>query len=302
MTVDVRDDRVRELIDENVRVEQLGTGFTFTEGPIWNPDGEYLLFSDMPADVRRRWDAAGGARPAATPCNKSNGMTLDRERRLVVCEHATSVVALMDPDGTGAGREVIASHWDGKELNSPNDVCVAGDGSIYFSDPPYGRSAGYGVEREQELDFQGVFRIAPDGELQLLADDFAGPNGLCFSPDESLLYVNDSPRGHIRVFEVAADGGISGGRLFAEGVSGPTGGVDGMKCDEHGDVWVTGPDGIWIFAADGTHLGVLRIPERCANLHWGGPGWSQLFVTASTSLYRVQTRTRGRREPFMGAS
>ena len=160
MGVQVKADAFLELVDESAEVEQLGTGFTFTEGPIWNPDG-FLLFSDMPGDVRRRWDPDSGVSEVANPSNKGNGMTIDNDGRLVVCEHVTSSVVRMDPDGRGGGREVLATHYEGRELNSPNDVVVKSDGAIYFTDPTYGRMPGFGIEREQDLDFQGVYRIAP---------------------------------------------------------------------------------------------------------------------------------------------
>jgi gluconolactonase len=304
VAVRAESEQLHELIDANAEVEQIGTGFTFTEGPIWNPAGRYLLFSDMPGDTRRRWDEKGGVTEIAKPSNKGNGMTLDAEGRLLVCEHSTSSVVRMDRDGTGAGREVLASHYGGKELNSPNDIVVHSGGAIYFSDPTYGRMPGFGVEREQELDFQGVYRISPaGGDPTLLVDDFVQPNGLCFSPDESLLYINDTDRAHIRVFDVGADGTISNGRVFADGIgtgdlaSGEL--VDGMKCDEHGDVWVTGPRGVWVFAPSGEYLGAIEIPENVGNLHWGGPDWSWLFVAATTSVYRVKTKVSGRLEPFM---
>jgi gluconolactonase len=297
-------EQLHELVDANAEVEQIGTGFTFTEGPIWNPTGRYLLFSDMPGDTRRRWDEAAGVREVAKPSNKGNGMTLDANGRLLVCEHSTSSVVRMDPDGAGGGREVLASHYQGKELNSPNDIIVHSSGAIYFTDPTYGRMPGFGIERDQDLDFQGVYRIPPGGgELMLLVDDFVQPNGLCLSPDESLLYINDTDRAHIRVFDVGGNGTISNGRVFAEGIG--TGDlatgelVDGMKCDEHGDVWVTGPRGVWVFSPTGEHLGVVEIPENVGNIHWGGPDWSWLFVPASTSVYRVHTKVSGRREPFM---
>jgi gluconolactonase len=304
VSVRAESDQFLELIDADAEVEQLGTGFTFTEGPIWNQSGNFLLFSDMPGDTRRRWDEQNGVTEVAKPSNKGNGMTTDAEGRLIVCEHATSSVVRMDPDGTGSGREVLATHYEGKELNSPNDVIVHSSGAIYFSDPTYGRMPVFGVEREQDLDFQGVYRIPPGGgDPQLLVDDFVQPNGLCFSPDESLLYINDTDRAHLRVFDVAGDGTISNGRVLADGIgtgdieSGEL--VDGMKCDERGNVWVTGPKGVWVFTPEGEHLGIVEIPEGVGNLHWGGPDWSWLFVPATTSLYRVKTRTRGRREPFM---
>ncbi len=304
MSVRAESDQLHELVDAKAEVERIGTGFTFTEGPIWNPRGNFLLFSDMPGDTRRRWDEQSGVTEVAKPSNKGNGMTLDAEGRLIVCEHVTSSVVRMDPDGTGGGREVLASHYESKELNSPNDVIVHSSGAIYFSDPTYGRMPVFGIEREQELDFQGVYRIPPGGgDPQLLVDDFVQPNGLCFSPDESLLYINDTDRAHIRVFDMEDDGSISKGRVLADGIgtgdleSGEL--VDGMKCDEHGNVWVTGPKGVWIFTPSGEYLGIVEIPEGVGNLHWGGPDWSWLFVPATTSLYRIATKTRGRREPFM---
>src|SRR3989454_3468718 len=248
--------KLYDLVERDAQVERLGAGFGFTEGPLWNKEGGFLLFSDMPGDVRRRWDEQSGVREATRPSNKGNGMTYDAQGRLIVCEHSTSSVVRMDPDGTGSGREVIASHYQGKELNSPNDVVVKSDGSIYFSDPTYGRMPGFGVEREQELNFQGVYRIPPGGgDTQLLVDDFGQPNGLCFSPDESLLYVNDTDKAHIRVFDVQGDGTLANGRMFAENIGtaslqkGDL--VDGMKCDEHGNIWVTGPGGVWILGLDG---------------------------------------------------
>src|SRR5205085_2667691 len=187
-----------------------------------------------------------GAREVVRPSNKGNGMTYDAQGRLVVCEHSTSAVVRMDPDGTGSGRQVIASHYRGKELNSPNDVVVSSDGAIYFTDPTYGRMPGFAIEREQDLDFQGVYRIPPGGgDPQLLVDDCDQPNGLCFTADEKLLYINVTANTHIRVFDVNDDGTIANDRVCAEGIGtsdidvGNL--VDGMKLDERGNVWVTGP-------------------------------------------------------------
>jgi gluconolactonase len=263
-----------------------------------------LLFSDMPGDVRRRWDEEDGVREVANPSNKGNGMTLDAEGRLIVCEHVTSSVVRMHPDGTGSGREILASHYRGKELNSPNDVIVADDGAIYFTDPTYGRMPGFGIERDQELDFQGVYRIPPGGgEPELLIDDFAEPNGLCFSPDESVLYINDTKRAHIRAFDVSPGGTIDNGRVLAEGVG--SGDLDrgdladGMKIDERGNVWVTGTGGVLVFAPDGQHLGTVEVPENVGNINWGGPGWNWLFIPATTSLYRLKCKVSGNRLSYM---
>ena len=305
MGVRANSDRLFELVDDNVEVEQLGTGFVFTEGPVWHPTEHHLLFSDMPGDTRRKWSEAAGVEEVMKPSFKCNGLTYDADLNLLVCEHVTSSVVRERPDGV---RELLAFHWQGKYLNSPNDIVVGADGSIYFTDPWYGRFPGFGIERERELGWQGVFRIPPGGgqdSLELIAaeDEFEMPNGLCFSPDGSLLYINDTPRAHIKVFDVRSDGSISDGRLFAEGIgSGKVedgGLVDGMKCDEHGNVWVTGPGGVWVFDAAGEHLGVVEIPESVGNITFGGPDWTWLFVPASKSLYRVKTKVSGNREPYM---
>jgi gluconolactonase len=303
MAVQVNSPAVLELVDEDAELEQLGTGFTFTEGPLWNPEG-FLLFSDMPGDVRRRWDPVNGVTEVARPSNKGNGMTFDLDGKLIVCEHVTSSVVRMDPEGTGSGREVIASHYGDKELNAPNDVVVKSDGAIYFSDPTYGRMPGFGLEREQDLDFQGVYRIPPGGgDTQLLADDFGQPNGLCFSADESLLYVNDTEKCHIRVFDVQPDGSIANSRVLAENIG--TGDlekgdlVDGMKLDERGNIWVTGPGGVCVFDPQGEHIGTVEVPEPVGNLNWGGPDWNQLFIPATSSVYRIECKVSGNRLHYM---
>jgi gluconolactonase len=287
-----------ELLEEDVEVERLAGGFEFTEGPLWNAEEGYLLFSDMPGDVMRRWwEESGAVEEVRKPSNMSNGLTYDNEGRLVACEHATSRLTRTESDGTIT---TIASHYQGKELNSPNDVVVKSDGSIYFTDPPFGRAPYFGVERPQELDFQGVYRVAPEsGEPELLADDFEAPNGLCFSPDESLLYVNDTARMHIRVFDVGRDGTIENGRVFFVEEGTGEGKPDGMKTDEQGNVYCTGPGGIWVISPEAEHLGTIRVPEKANNLNWGGPDWNTLYITASSSIYRVPTRIRGNRLNYM---
>jgi gluconolactonase len=211
-----------------------------------------------------------------------------------VCESDTSLVSRFTPDGR---REVVAAHFGGAELNSPNDIVTRSDDSIYFTDPNYGRwNDRIGIERDPELDFQGVFRCTREGgDLQLLAprDEFEQPNGLCFSPDESLLYVNDSPRCHIKVFDVAGDGSLGPSRLFFEGLG--TGEVgastpDGMKCDEHGNIWASGPEGIWVIDPVGGHLGTIPAPEFPGNLAWGGSDLKTLFVCSSTTVFAVRTK------------
>ena len=285
-------------------VERLATGFVFTEGPLWHPAQQILYYSDMPADVRRSVTLEGTVSEVLRPSRKCNGMTLDAQGALLVCEHVSSSLVRERADGV---RETLAYHWRGRYLNSPNDVCVRSDGSIYFTDPAYGRDPFFGVERERDLGWQGVFRIPPGGgqaELELLVpeDEFEMPNGLCFSPDETLLYVNDTPRAHIKVFDVLPDGGLANGRLFFDGIGGPgfeAGLPDGMKCDERGNVWVTGPGGVWIISPEAEHLGVVRVPEVIGNLAWGGPDWHTLFIAASTSIYTLRTSVGPRREPYM---
>lgn len=295
----------RQLIDEHAPVRQVGSGFTFTEGPLWHPADNYLLFSDMPADVRRRYDRAG-VREVLKPTHKANGLTYDADLNLIACEHSTSSLTRTTPAGQ---RTVLASHFEGRELNSPNDVVVHSSGAIYFTDPWYGRMPVFGIERPRELGFQGVYRCAPGhtpgAEPQLVVDRylFSMPNGLCFSPDETLMYVNDTEQANIRVFDVAPDGRLANGRIFASGIkdSLKPGVPDGMKCDQLGNVWVTAPGGLWVYAPDGTHIGRVPIPELSANLAWGGDDWRTLFICASTSLYAVDTKIGPRNEPYMRA-
>ena len=302
--IDARADAIYELVEEGAAVERLATGFTFTEGPIWHPGEQVLYFSDMPADIRRKVTLDGAVTEVRRPAWKCNGMTLDADHNLLVCEHVSSSLVRERPDGI---RETLAYHYEGKYLNSPNDVTVRSDGTIYFSDPWYGRFPGFGVERARELGWQGVFRIPPGGgqeELQLAVDqdEFEMPNGLCFSPDESRLYINDTPRAHIKVFDVARDGSLANGRMFFEGVG--TGVIeegipDGMKCDERGNIWVTGPKGVWVISPGAELLGIVLVPEATGNLSWGGPDWHTLFIPSSSSVYTIRTMVGPRREPYM---
>src|SRR5215470_12085048 len=291
------------LIDPYAPVAQVGTGFDFTEGPIWHPVDHYLLFSDMPGDVRRRWDARRGVAEVKRPSNKCNGMTYDAELNLIVCEHATSSLIRERPDGR---REIIASHFENQELNSPNDVCVHSNGAIYFSDPWYGRMPVYGVERPRQLGFQGVYRVPPGGGAPKLLVDrylFEQPNGLCFSPDERTLYVNDTVQTVIRAFDVEADGSLSNARIFASGIRSELepGVPDGMKCDQRGNIWVTAPGGVWVYSPAGELLGKVRVPELVANLAWGGADFRTLYLTATHSVYAIPTRVGPRHEPYMNA-
>ena len=291
MTVEIRDDRFRTVVGGEVVVEPVAGGFGFTEGPIWHPLERHLTFSDMPGNEMRRWTPAGGVVSFRKPSNMANGNTYDRRGRMLTCEHATSRVTRTEADGRIT---VLATHYHGKELNSPNDIVVKSDGWIYFTDPTYGRMPYYGVERASELDFRGVYRMAEDGNgLTLLADDFAQPNGLCFSRDELRLFVNDTERGHIRVFDVGPDGLLSGGAVWADVVGEGEGGPDGLKVDSGGNVYCCGPGGLHVHGPDGRSLGVIRVPEANANFTWGGDDYRTIFLTASSALYRVRSNTPG---------
>ncbi len=296
-----------ELMDLWAPMRQIVSGFQFTEGPLWHPVENYLVFSDMPGDIRRRYDRSG-IHTAMQPANKCNGMTYDGELNRIVCEHSTSTVVREWPDGR---RETLASHFEGRELNSPNDVVVKSDGAIYFSDPWYGRMPVYGVERPRQQGFQGVYRIPPGGgDPQLLVDRymFEQPNGLCFCPDESKLYVNDTVQHLIRVFQMLPNGMLGTSRIFASGIYSATeaGVPDGMKCDERGNVWVCAPGGVWVYAPHGELVGKVRVPELVGNLTWGnsltgGADWRTLYLTATHSVYAVETKIGPRIEPYMKA-
>jgi gluconolactonase len=291
MTAEVRDELFRKVVGDDPPIERLATGFAFTEGPIWHPREKHLTFSDMPGDHMRRWTAAGDIQTFRKPSNISNGNTYDRTGRMLTCEHATSRITRTEPDGAIS---VLATHYDGKQLNSPNDIVVKSDGRIYFTDPTYGRMPYYGVERKPDLGFRGVYRVDEDGSgLTLLADDFAQPNGLCFSRDERRLFVNDTDRGHIRVFDVGSDGLLANGRVWAEVKGTGEGAPDGMKIDRDGNLYCCGPGGLHVFAPDARSLGVVRMPEPVANFTWGEEDLRTIFLTASTSLYRVRTMTPG---------
>lgn len=298
-------DAFHQILDLDAPVRQIGSGFIFTEGPLWHPFNGDLIFSDMPGDVRRRYDpTSGDITEIARPSQKGNGMTYDAQLNLLICEHAASSVVRIAPDGT---RTVLCSHFEGKELNSPNDIVVGNDGSIYFTDPTYGRLEHFGVPRPVQQGFQGVYRIppghAPGDEPQLVTDRymFSQPNGLTFSPCQRWMWVNDTDQANIRMFDVAADGRLVDGRLFASGIKdGQLEGVpDGMKADDKGNLFVTAPGGLWVYDFHGALIGKISVPEKTANMHWGGQGWNTLYICASTGLYALDTKTVGRSEPFM---
>ncbi|MDE1992853.1 MAG: SMP-30/gluconolactonase/LRE family protein [Rhizobiaceae bacterium] len=274
-------------------LETLASGLGFTEGPVWHPYEKWLVFSDIPENRMYIRTASGVIEDFRRPSNKANGNTLDREGRLLTCEHATSRVTRLEHDGSTT---VLATHYQGKELNSPNDIVVATGGAIYFTDPIFGRMEYYGVPREPELSFRGIYRVDPDGShLTLLASDFGQPNGLCFSLDESRLFVNDTERQHIRVFSVTPQGELTGGAVWAETKGEEPGAPDGMKIDSRGNLYCCGPGGIHVFDPSGNVLGVISTPEPCANFAFGDEDLKSLYITASSSLHRLRLRVPGLR-------
>jgi gluconolactonase len=293
VNLDVRAARLAEIVAPHALLEPLAGGFQFLEGLVWLAGERALIFSDIPGDTIYRWDTTGGVAVYRQPSRKANGNTLDQQGRLLTCEHATSRVVRQDSNDT---LTALASHYAGLELNSPNDIVVKGDGAIYFTDPNFGRRpTRHGVPRAQEQPCQGVFRLDPRaGVLARLVDDFDQPNGLCFSLDERRLFVNDSPRGHIRAFAVREDGTLAGGEIWAELRGEGPGVPDGMKLDAAGNLYCAGPGGIHVFDARAACLGVIRLPEQAANFCWGGDDLRDLLIGASTTLYRVRVQVAGR--------
>jgi gluconolactonase len=291
MKIEIRDPRMLLISSEDLEFEELATGFEFTEGPLWHSRDGYLLFSDMPGDHLRKWSPSGGISTFRKPCHQTNGLAWDRQGRLIACEHSSSHLTRTEEDGKIT---VLASHYEGKELNSPNDVVVRSDGAIYFTDPIYGRKEFFGRPRHLEIAFRGVYKVVPDtGKITLLVDDFGQPNGLCFSADEKILFVNDTEKQHIRAFDVHSDGMLSKGRIWAVTQGEGRGGPDGMKIDSHSNLYSYGPGGIHVFDPQATCLGVIRVPEHASNFAWGDTDFKSLFITASTSLYRIRTLIPG---------
>lgn len=281
----------RAVFDPRTKLEKLAGGFQFTEGPVWVQREQALYFSDIPASTTRRWTEHGGVEIVRHPNDKSNGMFVDPDGALLVCQHGRRRIVKWRG---GDDVETVVDVFEGKKFNSPNDLVVRRDGSIYFTDPPYGLTATFGEPGEQELNFQGVFRTdAARQQVFLLHRGFFRPNGLAFSPDEKRLYVNDSEENLIRVFEVDASGDLSGERLFAEVKGNEPGCPDGMKVDIEGNVYVTGPGGLWVFCPAGEKIGFLAVSEVVGNFAFGGEDRRSVFLTASTSLYRIRVLIPG---------
>jgi len=285
--VKASDSRIWEVIPRQPTLSQIATGFGFTEGPVWC--GEYLLFSDIPRNRIVKLSTLSHGPEVTTfryPSGNSNGLTMDVSGRLIACHHSLRCITRTEIDGSVS---VLADRYKGKRLNSPNDVVVKSDGSIYFTDPPYGLK---NFVIWKEIEFNGVYRFSPDGELTLLVDDFERPNGLAFSPDESVLYINDTAKKHIRAFDTDADGNLSNERIIDMQGAEP-GAPDGMKVDSQGNIFCTGPGGLWVIDPSGKPLGCIAIPELPANLAWGDPDLKTLYITARSSIYSLQLEIPG---------
>ena len=290
----------RNLILANAQVETLFTGTRWGEGPVWFGDAGCLLWSDIPNNRMLRWVEGVGVSIFRQPSNFSNGNTRDLQGRLVTCEHAGRRVTRTEYDGRIT---VIADSYKGKRLNSPNDVVVKSDGTIWFTDPPYGILTDYeGGRAESELGVNNVFRFEPrTGDLTVVADDFVKPNGLAFSPDEAILYVSDTaqshdPKGahHIRALAVKDGNRLAGGKVFVEVSPGMS---DGFRVDEQGNVWTSAGDGVHCYSPSGELLGKVRVPEVVANVTFGGPRKNRLFIAGATSLYSIYLACRGIQTP-----
>ena len=290
---EVLDERFRSVGGDDLLV-RLHTGCRWTEGPVYVPAGRYLLFSDIPNDRVLRFDETTGTVGVfASPAGYANGRTLDRQGRVVSCEQGHRRVTRTEHDGSTT---VLADRWQGKRLNSPNDLVEHSDGSVWFTDPSYGIDSDYeGHSATSEIGACHVHRVDPDGwDVAVVADDFVRPNGLAFTVDEQRLYVVDSRVKHIRVFDVGVDGALSGGSVFATCDAGT---FDGIRLDEHGRVWAAAHDGLHCFDPDGTLLGKLLVPEIVSNLAFGGPKRNDVFITATTSVYTLRVNFRGATYP-----
>ena len=297
------DPRLDQIVPVDAALEKIADGFIWAEGPVWNRSGHYLLFSDVPNDRIVKWKAGEGTSVFLQPSGYSgtdpftgrepgsNGLTYDKEGRLVFCQHGDRRISRIEKDGS---RTTLIDNYQGKRLNSPNDLIYKSNGDLYFTDPPYGLPKTFD-DPKKELPFQGVYRLARDGKLTLLTNELKAPNGIAFSPDEKKLYVSDSVRKVWFVFDVKKDGTLSAGRILfdATEMSRTLPGVpDGLKVDTFGNLFATAPGGVFIFSPDGTLLGRFDLGTPTGNCAWGEDG-STLFITSNTLLYRIRLKTRG---------
>lgn len=317
-SVERLDPALDEIVPADAKIERIAHGFTWPEGPIWTRSG-YLFFAEIPSNSIMKWTPDGtvsifmrpsgytGSEPFGGPEPGTNGMTLDKLGRLTVAGHAARRVFRLESLETGAGQTVLAERYEGKRLNSPNDLVYRSDGSLYFTDPPYGLPTQSDTDPRKELGFNGVFRIpnaasrpagAPpdDSQLKLIIGDLSRPNGIAFSPDERYLYIASSDRSNkvwMR-YDLKADGSVSNGRVLLDATSNAEpGSPDGIKVDQRGNLYGSGPGGLWIISPEGKHLGTLKLPDKASNCNWGGPDGQDLYITASSSVYRVRLAIPG---------
>jgi gluconolactonase len=275
-----------KLLDRDAQLTTVATGFGFTEGPVWDPSG-FLFVSDEEINKIFRVYLADGRKEEVISLGDPDGNTYDREHHLVDCASVLRAIIQVEPDGH---YKILTDRYQGKRFNSPNDVIIGPDGAIYFTDPTLDLVKG----EKQEIPFQGVYRLDSNGEVRLLTKDLTQPNGLAFSPDGKKFYVDDSKQRNIRVYDVMPGGALANGRIFGEEPGGKGDGVpDGIKIDKDGNLYVTGPKGIWIWDPQGHHLGTIAMPEQPANLAWGDADYGTLYITATTSVYRLQTKAHG---------
>jgi gluconolactonase len=275
-----------KLVPPNAKLETVASGFGFTEGPVWDAKGFVWVSDETLNKIFRVYP--DGRKEETIALGDPDGNTYDRQSRLLDCASVLRAIIRLSPDGKSY--ETVADKFEGKRFNSPNDVVLGPDGAIYFTDPTLDLVQG----EKQEIPFQGVYRIDSSGKVQLLTKDLTQPNGLAFSPDGKHFYVDDSEKRNVRVYDFQSNGTIANGRIFGEEPGGKDDGVpDGMKLDEAGNIFVTGPNGIWVWDAEGHHLGTIVMPEQPANLAWGDADYSTLYITATTSVYRLRTSTHG---------
>lgn len=280
---------LERLIAKGAKVEKVADGFGFVEGPVWHKDG-FLLFTDIPRNKIMKWHPKEGVSVFREPSDNANGLAFDHAGRLLACEHSARRVSRAEMNGAASS---VVEKFEGKRLNSPNDLAFAGDGAIYFTDPPYGLPK---QTEGKELDFNGVYRLSPKGELSVLVKDFERPNGIGFSPDRKTLYVADTAKMHVRAFDVRADGSLTNGRVFGEmrrWAPNIQGGPDGLKVDVRGNVYVTGAGGVWVYDKSGKTLGVIQTPEVPANCGFGDADFKTLYITARTGLYKIRMNVKG---------
>ena len=274
-----------DLFDRDAKLQTVATGFGFTEGPMWDPAGFLYVSDETINKIFRVYP--DGKKEEVIALGDPDGNTFDHRHRLIDCASVLRAIIAVTPDGKYS---ILADRYEGKKLNSPNDVIVGPDGALYFTDPTLDLVAG----EKQEIPFQGVYRLDDTGSLRLLTKDLAQPNGLAFSPDGKQFYVDDDEQRNIHVYDVSSDGSLTNGRIFGAEPGGKHEGVpDGMKVDKNGNLFVTGPKGIWVWDAKGNHLGTIVMPEQPANLTWGDKNYGTLYITATTSVYRLETNTTG---------